>query len=222
MEWLMGQGACVFAPFGHSPDIDLVAELNGRLLRIEVKTTRRRTPRGNWDTMLATRGGNRSWSGTVKTFDRARCDYLFVHVGDGRRWFIPAEELSAGSGLTLGGPRYSEYEVESGRPLLESPRQPGECPSGQREQTVNLPALPTQVRILPPPTPPAARAAPAVGRTRVSGNHQVTIPSGPYEAAGIEPGDQFRVEAAGPGRILLTRAQEAAAEHRRQLGLGDV
>ena len=28
---------------------------------------------------------------------------------------------------------------------------PGVCPSGQREQTVNLPASPTEVRILPPP-----------------------------------------------------------------------
>ena len=27
----------------------------------------------------------------------------------------------------------------------------GRCPSGQREQTVNLPALPTEVRILPSP-----------------------------------------------------------------------
>ena len=41
----------------------------------------------------------------------------------------------------------------------------GRCPSGQREQTVNLPAKPTEVRILP--SPPASRFI-AVGKKDVS------------------------------------------------------
>ena len=40
---------------------------------------------------VCTRGGNQSWSGLVKRLDPTSCDYLFVLVGDGRRWFIPAE-----------------------------------------------------------------------------------------------------------------------------------
>jgi Holliday junction resolvase-like predicted endonuclease len=39
MEWLASQGACIYTPQGHSPDIDLIAELDGTLLRIEVKTS---------------------------------------------------------------------------------------------------------------------------------------------------------------------------------------
>ncbi len=70
---------------------------------------------------LCTRGGNRSWSGLVKVLDLARCDPLFVHVGDGRRWYIPAAALEASSGLSLGGPKYAEYEVESGAPLPARP-----------------------------------------------------------------------------------------------------
>ena len=46
-----------------------------------------------------------------------RCDYLFVLVGDGRRWFIPAEALGGRNRMCLGGPKYAEYEVEAGRPL---------------------------------------------------------------------------------------------------------
>ena len=38
MEWLAGQGAQIYVPVGHSPDVDLVALLDGRLLRVEVKT----------------------------------------------------------------------------------------------------------------------------------------------------------------------------------------
>ena len=48
------------------------------------------------------------------------------------------------------------------------------CPSGQREQTVNLPASPTEVRILPPPQTEYAPVAQSVehfhGKEGVSGS----------------------------------------------------
>ena len=53
----------------------------------------------------------------VKRLDATRCDQLFVHVGDGRRWFIPASTLGGGSAIVVGGPKYAEYEVEAGEPL---------------------------------------------------------------------------------------------------------
>ena len=68
--------------------------------------------------MLCTRGGNQSWSGTTKLFDACRCDYLFVHTGDGRRWFIPSSVVEARTAITLGGPQYADYEIERGAPLL--------------------------------------------------------------------------------------------------------
>ena len=70
---------------------------------------------------LRTRGGNQSWNGLVKRLDPARCDAVFVHVGDGRRWYIPARALGGGSGIVLGGPRYAESEVEPGQPLQARP-----------------------------------------------------------------------------------------------------
>ena len=153
MEWLTQKGAIVFKPVFHSPDIDLVAELGERLVSVEVKTSRHR--RGErWRISISTRGGNQSWSGTVKYFDPERCDFLFVHVGDGRRWFIPTSALACSCQLTVGGQRYSQYEVERGRPLLQESSAPqGEYRSGQTGSAVNRLAMPTQVRILPPPSP---------------------------------------------------------------------
>jgi hypothetical protein len=56
----------------------------------------------------------------VKHFSSERCDWLFVLVADGRRWFIPASEVGGGDGILLGGPKYAAYEVEPGRPLTEA------------------------------------------------------------------------------------------------------
>jgi bifunctional DNA-binding transcriptional regulator/antitoxin component of YhaV-PrlF toxin-antitoxin module len=47
------------------------------------------------------------------------------------------------------------------------------------------------------------------GFTRLSRKNQATIPVAVLAAAGIRPGDELRVEVVGPGRIVLTRAQDA-------------
>jgi len=39
IEWLTSAGALVLLPVGHSPDYDLVADANGRLLKVQVKTS---------------------------------------------------------------------------------------------------------------------------------------------------------------------------------------
>jgi len=116
IQWLTSKGFAVAIPFGHSPDWDLVIESRGRFSRVQVKTSIC-TTNGRWHVRVATSGGNQSWTGVVKRFTAGRCDYLFVHVGDGRRWFIPSRAVEASTSINLGGTKYSEYEVELGAPL---------------------------------------------------------------------------------------------------------
>ena len=116
MQWLVWQGYSLYLPVGHSPDVDLIAERDGELLRVQVKTSTVYRG-GRWEVTIATRGGNQSWSGLVKRFSPRRCDRLFVLVADGRRWFIPARDVAATSGLRLGGPKYAAYKIQPGSPL---------------------------------------------------------------------------------------------------------
>ncbi len=116
MLWFGAQGAGVFMPVFHSPDFDLVADFGRGLLKVQVKTSSL-FRLGRWDVTLCTRGGNRSWNGIVKRLDASRYDYLFILVGDGRRWFIPSDAVDGGCGIRLGGPKYAAYEIEPGRSL---------------------------------------------------------------------------------------------------------
>jgi hypothetical protein len=110
IAWLTRAGFGVWIPLGHSPDADLIAQCDNRLLRVQVKTsTALRNDR--YEVSLATKGGNRSWSGRVKTIDPSRYEYLFVLVGDGRQWFIPAARIAAKTMVLLGGPKYAAFEV---------------------------------------------------------------------------------------------------------------
>jgi bifunctional DNA-binding transcriptional regulator/antitoxin component of YhaV-PrlF toxin-antitoxin module len=44
--------------------------------------------------------------------------------------------------------------------------------------------------------------------SRISSKHQVTIPIDAFKAAGLTEGDVVRIEAAGPGRVVLTRQDD--------------
>ena len=119
VAWLADQGHLVSVPLGNSSDYDVLAEIQGRIARVQVKTTRCfRNDR--WVVTLATRGGNQSWSGLVKHFSAKRCEYLYVHTAVGRRWFIPSTHVEGGASLRLGGPKYTEYEVDPGHRLTVS------------------------------------------------------------------------------------------------------
>jgi hypothetical protein len=229
IEWLTSVGARVLVPFGHSPDYDLVADANDRLLRIQVKTSiySSVTPdgHGRHAVALATGGGNRSWSGVTKPLEPSRVDYVFALTGDGRRWFIPSTALEAVTALSLGGPKYSEFEIEPGRPIrqlvygeepaLQSIVAAGEYPSGQRMATVNRPAQPSQVRILPPPF----RARPGFqpsrydrklgrsGQAIVNAKRRVTLPRQACIEASLQPGDRLHVRSDGEGRVVLERIE---------------
>ena len=119
LHWLTGRGAHVSIPFGHSPAYDLIADLGGELSRVQVKTSTCRY-KDRWAVTVCTRGGNQSWSGLVKRLAPADFDHLFVIVGDGRQWFIPADRVEGGTAIHLGGPKYAGFEVEPGDPIPET------------------------------------------------------------------------------------------------------
>jgi hypothetical protein len=123
LYWLIGQSAHVSIPFGHSPHYDLIADFAGRLSRVQVKTSVCRYKQ-RWSVAVCTRGGNQSWGGLVKRLSAENYDHLFVLVGDGRQWFIPAARVDGGTAVLLGGPKYAEFEVEPGDPI------PDACVSG--------------------------------------------------------------------------------------------
>jgi hypothetical protein len=201
-----GRGGHGLHPLWPQPRCRLVACTHGRLLRVQVKTSTQRERREEGDR-----------PGTL--------DYLFAHTGDGRRWFIPSLVLEARNAITLGGPKYSEFEIEPGRaidhlvyvnsPSIESAAGPGEYPSGQRMATVNRPAQPSQVRILPPPFrsrpgfPPTKyeRSQGRCGRAIINQKRRVTLRSQVCIEASLQDDDRLQVRCDGDGRVILERIE---------------
>jgi bifunctional DNA-binding transcriptional regulator/antitoxin component of YhaV-PrlF toxin-antitoxin module len=49
------------------------------------------------------------------------------------------------------------------------------------------------------------------GRSRISSKNQVTLPVGVLRAAGLKPGDLVRIDALGPGELLVKRQPDVLA-----------
>jgi Holliday junction resolvase-like predicted endonuclease len=224
IEWLTRQGATVSVPLGHSPDYDLVAEFDGAVVRVQVKTTTQseRTREGSerWLASICTNGGNQSWTGVSKRFDSARIDALFVLVGNGRRWFIPAGAVEGTIAIRLGGTKYSEFEIEPGAAIsglvyardemtpharLESKSRSGEYPSGQRGGAVN--AMAHAFAGSNPASPILKLGRP--GQTTVGRRRLMTMPHVPFTEAGLQIGDRLRFRADGRGRLVVERIEPA-------------
>jgi PD-(D/E)XK endonuclease len=239
IEWLTRQGATVSMPLGHSPDYDLIAEADGRLVRVQVKTTtvKRPTPEGHsrWEVTIRTNGGNQSWSGVAKQFDPNKVDSLFVLVGDGRRWLIPASAVEGMTGLCLGGRKYSEFEVERAAPIL-SLVYGADAAVGAAGSRIERPALGERRRgrvgrdcksrasllsgfesHLPHPAAskdgalPRERALGRAGQAIIRQKRQMTMPLKPFSEAGLEVGDRLRFRADGPGRVLIERIESRSS-----------
>ena len=229
MEWLTSKGALVLVPFGHSPDYDLVAHLDDRLLRIQVKTTTQetRTPKGEvrFPVSLATCGGNQSWTGVVKTIDPAAIDYLFAVTGSGRRWLIPSGEIEGRRTLQLGSPSYAGFEIEPGtriseivfgrNPVLDLPEAGGVSKRSKDGGCKPSGLCPSEVRILPPPLASFRPVKPTNyerkpgqrGEALINQKRRITIPQRPFFEAGFANGGKVRVRADGPGRIVIEQIE---------------
>ena len=109
--YFASNGITVCVPLTDSQDYDLVVEQNGRLQRIQVRTTYARKPSGQFGVNLRVFGGNRSGTGKVKHFDSAKVDLLFVVTDEGKKYLIPSSEILVRNQLTLNS-NMQKYIVE--------------------------------------------------------------------------------------------------------------
>ena len=96
-------------PMNDTQKYDLIADFDGKLQRISVKTSRQLTENGTYNVNLRNTGGS---SGNFKTrpFDKNTCDYIFILTGADKIYLIPTNIIEATNSITV-GKKYNEYEV---------------------------------------------------------------------------------------------------------------
>ncbi len=102
--------ATVSIPLNDSQDYDLIVDISNKLYKVQVKSTRCRSPSGTFRVDLRNTGGT---SGKVSSRVKdGSSDYLFILTQDGVCYFIPKEVYAElGTSITL-GEKYKDYKIE--------------------------------------------------------------------------------------------------------------
>lgn len=110
IEYFTSLQYTVSIPLNDTQKYDLVADINGKLKRVSVKTSRNKTQYGTYAVNLRNCGGA-SGKGKVRPFDKTSCDYIFVLTGDDKLYLIPTEVIDSVNSINV-GKKYTEYEVK--------------------------------------------------------------------------------------------------------------
>lgn len=99
-------GYNISIPITDSQDYDLIADLVGVLLKVQVKTTSYKDKKSEYYMVaLRTKTYNK-----LKSFTDSDCDLLFVLTESGQMYLIPKNEIKVRNGLTL-TTEFDKYSV---------------------------------------------------------------------------------------------------------------
>ena len=110
IEYFTSHEIPIAIPLNDTQKYDLIADFNGQLQRISVKTSRYSTTQGkSYEVVLKNSGGS-SGKSVIRHFDNTSCDYLFIYTADENLYLIPTKAISTFNTISV-GIKYTEYKV---------------------------------------------------------------------------------------------------------------
>jgi hypothetical protein len=103
------KGYTVSLPLNDNQKYDLIAD-DGKLNRIQVKTTRQKNRNGRSYMVLLKSVRHNKNENAILLFDRSAVEYVFVVTETEDQYLIPASEVTATNALTLDA-RYERFKV---------------------------------------------------------------------------------------------------------------
>ena len=109
IEYFTSHSIPVAIPLNDTQKYDLIADFNGKLQRISVKTSRCTDNNISFAVQLRNTGGS-SGDNKTRPFDKNSCDYIFVYTAKEELYLIPSSIIEAKNSICV-GPKYNDYLV---------------------------------------------------------------------------------------------------------------
>lgn len=110
IEYFTSQGIPVSIPLNDTQKYDLIADFNGGLQRISVKTSRFSKNGTSYEVALKNSGGS-SGKSVIRKFDNTSCDYVFIYTANEDLYLIPTNQIQALNAIIVGN-KYTEFKVK--------------------------------------------------------------------------------------------------------------
>jgi hypothetical protein len=108
--YFVSKGYPVSLPLNDTQKYDLIVDIQDKLYRVSVKTSRNTTNGVSYSVQLRNTGGNRTGKVRQVPFDNSSCDLLFIYTADERMYLIPSEKIQATNSICVGN-KYLEFLV---------------------------------------------------------------------------------------------------------------
>lgn len=110
IEYFTSHSIPIAIPLNDTQKYDLIADFNGKLQRISVKTSRATKNGISFEVQLRNTGGS-SGKNKVRFFEKDSCDYIFVYTINEEYYLIPSNIIEAQNSIHV-GPKYYDYLVD--------------------------------------------------------------------------------------------------------------
>ena len=109
IEYFTSHSIPVSIPLNDTQKYDIIADFDGKLQRISIKTSRYKKSENSYEVMLKNTGGS-SGINKIRLFNNQDCDYLFIYTADEKLYLIPSQEITATNSICVGN-KYNQYIV---------------------------------------------------------------------------------------------------------------
>lgn len=110
IEYFTSHSIPVAIPLNDTQKYDLIADFNGKLQRVSVKTSRATKNGISFEVQLRNTGGS-SGKNKIRLFEKDSCDYIFVYTINEEYYLIPSDIIEAQNSIHV-GPKYYDYLVD--------------------------------------------------------------------------------------------------------------
>ena len=111
IEYFTSNNIPISIPLNDTQPYDLVADIDEKLCKIQVKTSRyTRTDGDSYEVRLNNVGGNKTGTYRHVDFNNNSCDFIFIYLANNKIFLIPSKEIQAKTSICI-GEKYKEYEV---------------------------------------------------------------------------------------------------------------
>lgn len=109
--------AVVSVPTTEHSKYDLVVDYDGKMQRVQVKTSTARPTNDKYEVQLRTNGANYTTKSNVTKISSELVDLVFILTGDGHAYVIPAEMLDGRTTVRMSGMWHTNYHVGQYLPI---------------------------------------------------------------------------------------------------------
>lgn len=111
IEYFTSNSIPIAIPLNDTQKYDLIADFNGKLQKISIKTSKATKNGTSFEVQLRNTGGSSGIS-KVRPFDNNSCDYVFIYTADEKLYLIPAQSINSINSIVVGN-KWTEYIVKS-------------------------------------------------------------------------------------------------------------